>query len=169
MWTAKLRDNYDNDFEQFEAYDRSYGLVERLGFRSAEQAWEANPQIKGSTNPADFGIAGTHVSYRLTPGQSDGHGTGRPGANVYTGYVVDVWGECDNGEPVERYEAGNSALDSGASVEPRSPDALNTATLRRYARQTAQEMARSHGLTDHDVRHDKDGEDEAREMVNARP
>lgn len=56
MWTAKLRDNYDNDFEQWEAYSDTYGLATRLGFESAEAAWEANPVIRGSTNPSDFKI-----------------------------------------------------------------------------------------------------------------
>ncbi len=56
MWTAKLRDNYDNDFEQFQAYAETYGLLDRLGFESCEDAWADNPMIQGSTNPADFGL-----------------------------------------------------------------------------------------------------------------
>jgi len=56
MWKSKLRDNYDNDIEQFRSYAETYGLLARLGYDTVEQAWDANPMIQGSTNPADFGI-----------------------------------------------------------------------------------------------------------------
>jgi hypothetical protein len=55
MWQAKLRKNYAN-FEEFQDYAASYGLPERLGFRTAREAWGANPLIQGSTNPEDFKI-----------------------------------------------------------------------------------------------------------------
>lgn len=58
MWQARLRDNYD-DFQQWVEYDRSYGLARRLGFSDATEAWELNPIIQGSTNPADFGVVGS--------------------------------------------------------------------------------------------------------------
>ena len=53
MWVSKLQANYDN-FEQFEAYADIYRLHTRLGYKTAKAAWEANPIIKGSTNPAEF-------------------------------------------------------------------------------------------------------------------
>lgn len=55
-WTRKLRDNYDNDFEQFVAYSEMYGIASRLGFSSETDAWEANPQIRGSTIPSDLEV-----------------------------------------------------------------------------------------------------------------
>lgn len=55
MWSGPLRDEY-TDFEEFEAYDEMYNLSGRLGFDSAEEAWEANPVVKGSTDPNDYGL-----------------------------------------------------------------------------------------------------------------
>lgn len=56
-WIAKLQDNYDN-FEEFLSYDEVYNLSKRLGFETSEEAWEANPTIQGSVDPADFKIVG---------------------------------------------------------------------------------------------------------------
>jgi hypothetical protein len=47
VWWSRLRDNYDNSFGLFEAYDLVYNLAHRLGFSSAEAVWEANPMIQG--------------------------------------------------------------------------------------------------------------------------
>jgi len=55
-WKDRLRSVYDNDREQWEAFDQIYGLAERLGFDSVDDAWDANPLICGGTNPSDFGI-----------------------------------------------------------------------------------------------------------------
>lgn len=55
-WQCRLRENYDNNFEQFDAYDEVYNLSIRLGFKNAEHAWNANPIIQGSTNPLDFRV-----------------------------------------------------------------------------------------------------------------
>lgn len=52
-WTGRLQDQYES-FEEFEAYDRIYGLSERLGYTSAEEAWDENPMVTGSTDPADY-------------------------------------------------------------------------------------------------------------------
>lgn len=57
LWRARLQDNYDNDFEMWMAYADMYGLAERLGFQSAEEAWDANPLIQGSVYPEDFRLA----------------------------------------------------------------------------------------------------------------
>ena len=56
VWVMRLQDNYDSDFEQFEGYCGAYGLLPRLGFEDAQAAWDANPMIQGSTNPADFKV-----------------------------------------------------------------------------------------------------------------
>ena len=52
-WRASLKNEYEN-FEEFAAYDEIYGLAKRLGFDSAEEAWEANPLIQGGVNPEDY-------------------------------------------------------------------------------------------------------------------
>ena len=52
-WTGKLQKQY-TDFDEFEAYDQIYGLASRLGYNSAQEAWDDNPQVSGSTNPADY-------------------------------------------------------------------------------------------------------------------
>ncbi|MGC2234078.1 MAG: hypothetical protein WBA09_21440, partial [Candidatus Acidiferrum sp.] len=55
-WKMRLQDSYDGDFKQWEAYDRVYNLAQRLGFKSAQEAWQANPTIQGGVNPADFSV-----------------------------------------------------------------------------------------------------------------
>lgn len=59
------------------------------------------------------------------------------------GYDVNVYGEDD--QPIEQYTAGNHARDSQGYVERGDPDRLDRKTLRRFARQTATEMAASYG------------------------
>lgn len=56
MWVDKLQNDYDNDFEKWKAYSDMYGLAERLGFESPEEAWEANPLVQGSVYPEDFKV-----------------------------------------------------------------------------------------------------------------
>jgi hypothetical protein len=61
----RLRDRYDNDIEQFRAYNEAYGVLERLDgypgshprhqvYTDVEQAWEVNPLTAGTSNPEDF-------------------------------------------------------------------------------------------------------------------
>lgn len=52
-WTGRLQDQYV-DFEEFLAYAETWGLAERLGYADAQEAWEANPLVTGSTDPADY-------------------------------------------------------------------------------------------------------------------
>jgi hypothetical protein len=52
-YQCRLRANYSS-FEEFEAYSETYGIAKRLGFKSAANAWRANPVIQGSTNPGDL-------------------------------------------------------------------------------------------------------------------
>ena len=54
------------------------------------------------------------------------------------GYVVQV---IDNGEVISEYTAGNSQQDSQAFIAPGSPGAVSRSQLRRWAKQTAEEMA----------------------------
>ena len=53
-WQCCLRENYDNRFDVFQAYDEVYGIAERLGFETRQAAWEANPAIQGSVIPEDL-------------------------------------------------------------------------------------------------------------------
>ncbi len=50
----KLRNVYDNDLEQWIAFSRTYGLAKRLGFKTAQAAWQSNPMIEGSVIPSDY-------------------------------------------------------------------------------------------------------------------
>lgn len=62
MWQAFLRDNYSTR-EEWTSHSDTYGLAERLGYASADEAWNENPFIQGSTNPADFGRADLKAYY----------------------------------------------------------------------------------------------------------
>lgn len=55
MWSCYLQDNY-SDEETWQGYSDIYGLAERLGFKSAHDAWVANPFIQGGTDPKDFKV-----------------------------------------------------------------------------------------------------------------
>jgi len=54
------------------------------------------------------------------------------------GYYVTV---DDGGTPIFEYTAGNSQHDSQAFIAPGSPGAVGRSQLRRWAKQTAEEMA----------------------------
>ena len=54
-WQCRLRENYAS-LEDFEYYDNIYRLALRLGFNTAEEAWDENPHIHGSVNPGDWGV-----------------------------------------------------------------------------------------------------------------
>lgn len=51
----RLQDNYDS-FEEFKAYCRIYNNHTRLGFKSMKAAWDANPVVEVSTNPAEYRV-----------------------------------------------------------------------------------------------------------------
>lgn len=53
-WQCKLRTVYNNRKIAFLSYSETYGLHQRLGYATAEAAWEANPTVQGSTNPSDY-------------------------------------------------------------------------------------------------------------------
>lgn len=60
------------------------------------------------------------------------------------GYTVTVYDPESN--EVDRYDAGNSRLDSQVWIDPSDPDALDRETLERYAKQTAEETANEWGI-----------------------
>lgn len=54
-WQAKVRDNWSS-LEELQVYSETYGIAERLGYESAEELWEANPTVQGSTIPSDLKV-----------------------------------------------------------------------------------------------------------------
>lgn len=54
-WKAKVQDNYET-LEELQEYDEIYGIAKRLGYNSAEELWNANPVISGSTDPKDLKV-----------------------------------------------------------------------------------------------------------------
>ena len=48
-----------SSLEEFLRYDNTYGLLQRMGVKPSAAAtlWDRNPIIRGSADPADFGIA----------------------------------------------------------------------------------------------------------------
>lgn len=68
MWKEKLQKNYDNDYNQFVEYDKIYNIAKRLGFKSAQEAWKANPLIQGSTNPNDLKVMNKNKDTMISAG-----------------------------------------------------------------------------------------------------
>ncbi|WP_317897142.1 hypothetical protein [Aurantibacillus circumpalustris] len=54
-WQSRLRKNYDS-LEEFEYYSQIYGIHKRLGFESAQEAWDTNPILRGSVIPSDLEV-----------------------------------------------------------------------------------------------------------------
>jgi hypothetical protein len=52
-WQCRLQKNYES-FEEFKSYSETFGIAERLGFKSPEEAWKKNPIIQGSVIPSDL-------------------------------------------------------------------------------------------------------------------
>jgi len=52
-WQLKLRTVY-NSLKELQAYDSNYNIASRLGYSTANKAWEDNPTIQGSINPSDL-------------------------------------------------------------------------------------------------------------------
>ena len=72
------------------------------------------------------------------------------------GYEVNVYDA--NGQPIDHYSAGNHALDSQGQVERGDPARLTKTTLRRFAKQTALEMAADYGVDSFCVQEEKGGD-----------
>ncbi len=56
-WRNRVQEVYSS-LEELEAYDRVYNIAQRCGIKSAKALWDANPLLRGSTNPDDLGIVG---------------------------------------------------------------------------------------------------------------
>ena len=69
------------------------------------------------------------------------------------GYAVQV---VDRGGIVYEYNAGNCGLESQVVVAPHSPNAVNLRQLRRWAKQTAGEIAQARGIPADRIEHDPD-------------
>lgn len=54
-WQGRLKEFYTN-FEEFENYCNTFGIAERLGYSSPEEAWEDNPICQGSIEPSDLRV-----------------------------------------------------------------------------------------------------------------
>ena len=54
-WTNKLQSEYSS-FEEWEHFSDTYGLSNRLGYETAQDAWDANPIISGGVNPKDYKV-----------------------------------------------------------------------------------------------------------------
>jgi hypothetical protein len=52
-WRMRVQENYDS-FEEFDRFCNTYDIHIRIGYKTLEQAWKANPIIEGSTNPEDL-------------------------------------------------------------------------------------------------------------------
>ncbi len=52
---SRLQSRY-TDKADFAAWDESFGLSARLGFRDTTAAWLANPIMESSVNPSDFRV-----------------------------------------------------------------------------------------------------------------
>lgn len=50
-----LQDNYF-DFDEFESFNNLYGITKKLGFKTAQEAWGANPLVIITVDPNDFEI-----------------------------------------------------------------------------------------------------------------
>jgi len=81
------------------------------------------------------------------------------------GYAVQV---LDGSEVSSEYLAGNHQHDSQATTEPRSPNAVRLRQLRRWAKQTAGEIAKAQGIPAKRVEYDPDLESTLREWDECR-
>jgi len=54
-WKDRVRDIYSS-LEELRAYDRTYGIAGRLGYKSATELWNDNPMISGSVHPKDLRV-----------------------------------------------------------------------------------------------------------------
>lgn len=51
-YECRLQESYSS----FKYYCEIFSLHSKIGFKTPQEAWEANPVIQGSTNPSDFQI-----------------------------------------------------------------------------------------------------------------
>lgn len=54
-WQCRLKRNYKS-FTEFKYYCLVRSIHTRLGFKTPEDAWTANPIVQGSVNPDDLRV-----------------------------------------------------------------------------------------------------------------
>jgi hypothetical protein len=79
------------------------------------------------------------------------------------GYSVQV---IDGGEVVYEYMAGNHQRESQTFVDPRSSNAVRLSQLRRWAKQTAGEIAKERKISAKQIEYDADLEAQLKEQDN---
>ena len=52
-WQCRLRDNYKS-YEEWEQYADLWSLHLKLGFKTPQTAWRADPIVQGSVDTADY-------------------------------------------------------------------------------------------------------------------
>jgi len=52
-WQGRIQEVYAT-FSEFADWCNNYNNHVRLGFGSPAEAWDANPMVQGSVNPADY-------------------------------------------------------------------------------------------------------------------
>jgi hypothetical protein len=52
-WQCCLRDNYAS-YDEWEQYAYMWGLHLKLGYKTPQNAWRANPVVQGSVSAADY-------------------------------------------------------------------------------------------------------------------
>lgn len=52
-WRARLRESY-GDYRTFLIYCRTHDIHGRLGYDTPQEAWRANPLVRGSVRPEDL-------------------------------------------------------------------------------------------------------------------
>jgi hypothetical protein len=77
------------------------------------------------------------------------------------GYCVQV---LDGGQTIYEYTAGNHQSESQTFVDPRSRNAVRLRQLKRWAKQTAGEIATEHEIPAHRIGYDADLEAAIREQ-----
>jgi predicted secreted hydrolase len=74
-------------------------------------------------------------------------------AATKSGYCVQV---IDGGEVAHEYSAGNHQMESQTVVDPRSPNAVRLSQLKRWAKQTANEIAKEWRIPAKMIEYDPD-------------
>jgi len=69
------------------------------------------------------------------------------------GYCVQV---IDGGQTIYEYTAGNHQGDSQTFVNPRSPNSVRLRQLKRWAKQTADQIAEERGIPANQIEYDPD-------------
>jgi len=156
MWQARLRDNYDGDFGQWQDYSDTYGLAERLGFGSAKEAWEANPMVQGSTDPSDFRVVGSALAadgagdtkdhlmalldWAITSGDVSGNPYAKPAVKGALKHLAELEGIEDWLDALEiakkrkSFAAGETGIPykihpAWAKESPDDPEAINVRSM----------------------------------------